>query len=352
MSLSATLPSQFILCPPLDLPLRLNAESGRFGAARTQGTPPPGLCSDHFASVASDGQPGMHRIHEAVDIASTVDAPVYAVYSGEVMAIGTHDLVVAHQGIGQGYASQYVHVNPLPTVEVGKRVLKGEPIALVDDLPRQPHLHLELWHWVDDTPGPKLDDNAVPVDPTRSLYYWERIHRLDWATVGALPPATATALDAGAANPALAAAFAAAGLAVPTSPTITVLAPGCTWRVAGSDLTYLLRAERGAITVFDEAYGSRTVGPVTITRIGLVYRGGYPTFLVEADEVVYGLPLHGVAGDAVLGAGFDEARLIELLQLAHQTPGQHELDVRRSAFWGMDGSVDEFAAVIEGVRLG
>lgn len=199
MGLQATVDSQFMLCPPLDLPLRLNSENGRFGGARVMGTPPPGLCSDHFSSLHPDGIAGLHQIHEALDLSSGAGNPVFAAYSGHVMSIGAHDIVLSHQGVGLAYATQYIHVEPLPTVEVGRSVVKGEPIALVQDRSDQPggdHLHFELWHWVDDTPTPKLDNNAVPIDPTRLLYFWERTHRLDYAEITALSLLLAPALDA------------------------------------------------------------------------------------------------------------------------------------------------------------
>ncbi|MGI9594783.1 MAG: peptidoglycan DD-metalloendopeptidase family protein [Acidimicrobiales bacterium] len=355
MALQATINSQFMLCPPLDLPLRLNAENGRFGGARIHGTPAPGLCSDHFASVHPFEVAGLHQIHEAVDLASGAGSPVYAGYSGQVMSIGAGDVVISHQGVGLAYATQYIHVDPLPTIEVGKSVVKGQAIAVVQDRGDKAmgdHLHLELWHWVDDTPGPKLDNNAVPIDPTRLLYYWERTHKLDYAVVGALPAQTIPLLDAGVAVAGLAAAFAAAGIAAPVNPVITVLAAGCVWRIVGDDITYLLRAERGEVTVIDEAYGSQTILSSPISRIGFQYRLGYPTFMVEVGEETYGIPLHGVVDDPLLGRGLDETTLIALLERAYETQVVPELDIRRSAFWHMDGSLDEFAAVIEGVRLG
>lgn len=352
MGLNATVNSQFMLCPPLDLPLRLNAENGRFGGARIRGTAPPGLCSDHFTSLHPDGIAGLHQIHEGLDLASGAGSPVFAAYSGEIMSVGPHDIVISHQGVGLAYATQYIHIDPLPDMEVGRRVSKGLPIAEVQDREPLDHLHLEFWHWVDDTPGPKLDDNGVPIDPTRHLYYWERVHRLDYATVGVLPPEAGPLLDDGVAAPGLGAAFDDAGIPIPIAPAITVLTEGCVWRIAGTDTTYLLRSERGTITVLDESYGSTTIEPSVISRVGFQYRFGYPTFMVEADEVVYGIPLHDVDNDARLGAGFDERTLITLLEEAYRTPGPHELDIRRSAFWAMDGSTDEFAGVVEGVRLG
>lgn len=355
MGLQATISSQFILCPPLDLPLRLNAENGRFGGARMHGTPPPGLCSDHFSSVHPFGLPGFHQIHEAVDLSSGSGSVVFAAYSGQVMSIGAHDIVISHQGVGRAYASQYIHIEPLPTVEVGGTVTKGAPIALVQDRGDQPggdHLHFELWHWVDDTPGPKLDSNAVPIDPTRLLYYWERAHKLDYAVVGTIPSQAAGQLNLGIASPALAAAFVAAGVTAPVAPTITVLAEDCVWRIEGDDVDYLLRAERGEITVIEEAYGSQQLPSWPISRIGFQYRLGYPTFMIEVDDLVYGIPLHGIDNDPVLGQGNDERTLVALLQQAYENQQVVDLDVRRSAFWQMDGSVDEFVAVVEGVRLG
>ncbi len=192
----------------------------------------------------------------------------------------------------------------------------------------------------------------MPIDPTRLLYYWERTHKLDYAIVGALPVAAAPVLNAAVAAPALAAAFAGAGIVVPVNPVITVLAPDCVWRIVGDNVAYLLRSERGAITVIDEAYGSQLVPSAPLTRIGFQYRLGYPTFLIEVADVVYGIPLHGVINDPLLGRGFDETTLVALLEQAYQSQVSVELDVRRSAFWGMDGSVDGFAAVVEGVRLG
>lgn len=74
--------------------------------------------------------------------------------------------------------------------------------------------------------------------------------------------------------------------------------------------------------------------------------------MVEADGATYGIPLHGIEQDHIHGASFEESELIRLLEQAYEHNIAVELDVRRSAFWGMDGSQDEIQAVIEGVRLG
>ena len=107
---------------------------------------------------------------------------------------------------------------------------------------------------------------------------------------------------------------------------------------------HLLRAERGAITVIEEAYGHRTISPSSIDRLGLTRRRSYPTFLVEADGLTYGVPLHQ-APDA-------DRTLVDLLRSAVGARRRVELEIRRSAFWGMDGSLDEFAGVVTGVRVG
>lgn len=43
------------------------------------------------------------------------------------------------------------------------------------------------------------------------------------------------------------------------------LAPNCVWRVEGSDVKHLLRRERGAITVIEEAHASRRSARVRLT---------------------------------------------------------------------------------------
>src|SRR6476660_7855844 len=70
MAHQATVTGGFMLSPPLDYPLRLRGPGGRWGMARLQGTPSATCSSDHFASIEPDGIPGLHRIHEAFDLAS------------------------------------------------------------------------------------------------------------------------------------------------------------------------------------------------------------------------------------------------------------------------------------------
>jgi hypothetical protein len=343
VSLVASIPSDFLVCPPLDYPLRLAFEGGFFGAPRFHGEPGGDCCSDHFASVTPDGVAGLHQIHEAVDLASGAGACVYAAYSGTIVGKKQGSLVIDHQGTGEAYATQYLHISPGPK-EIGDRVIKGEPIASVRPHPAGDHLHFELWHWIAPSPQGDTDTEAVPVDPTRLLYHWEQALDLDYAVLGSIDAAAGAELDAETAGPALTAAYVAAEIALPSSPQITALATGCVWRIAGADVAHLLRAERGAITVIEEAYGHRTVSPSSLDRIGLTRRRSYPTFLVEADGLTYGVPLHQ-APEA-------DGTLVDLLRSAVGARRRVELEIRRSAFWGMDGSQDEFAGVVTGVGVG
>ena len=171
-------------------------------------------------------------------------------------------------------------------------MIKGEPIASIRPHPAGDHLHFELWHWIAPSPQGDTDTEAVPVDPTRLLYHWEQALDLDYAVLGSIDAAAAAELDAETAGATLTAAYLAAEIALPSSPQITALASGCVWRITGTDAMHLLRAERGAITVIEEAYGHRTINPSSIDRLGLTRLGSYPTFLVEADGLTYGVPLH------------------------------------------------------------
>ena len=352
MSFRSTLSAQFVLCPPLDLPLRLNAENGCFGCPRTSPVDfDDQCCSDHFASVHPDGESGIHQVHEAVDLASTDGACVYAAYNGVVSQVGTNDLLIVHAGIHDGFATRYVHVTPL--VSRTDTVVKGEPVALVQPHAAGDHLHFGLWHWVDDEPlAAPAPTTTIPIDPTRLLYHWERVHALDWATIGTLDEVLIPILDLALPDPQLIVEFQNAGIPQPVNPAITVLAAGCVWRITGDDLTLLLRHERGRITVFDERTGTQPVVFNQLDRVGMVRRWGSPTFVVESGGQSYGIPLHDVANDHLHGNGRPEDVLIDVLRQAYEQRSAVELDVRRSPFWAMDGSLDELQAVIEGVRIG
>jgi hypothetical protein len=343
VSLVAGIRSDFLVCPPLDYPLRLAFDVGFFGAPRVQGQSGGDCCSDHFASVTPDGSAGLHQIHEAVDLASGSGSCVYAAYSGTIVGTEPGQLVIDHQGRGEAYASRYLHITPGPKA-IGDRVVKGEPIASVKPHAAGDHLHFELWHWITATPQGDPDAEAVPVDPTRLLYHWEQAVALDYAVLGSIDAAASVELDSETLGATLAAAYDAAGIDLPSSPEITALAPGCVWRISGTDVVQLLRAERSSISVIEEAYGHRTISPSSIARIGITRRWSYPTFLVEADGITYGVPLHQ--------APDSDQTIVDLIQRAFADRNRVELEIRRSAFWRMDGSLDEIAGVVTGIRLG
>jgi hypothetical protein len=323
--------------------MRQAFEVGFFGAPRVNGQSGGDCCSDHFASVTPDGSAGLHQIHEAVDLASGAGSCVFSAYSGTIVGKEPGHLVVDHQGRGEAYASQYVHVTPGPKA-IGDRVVKGEPIASVNPHVAGDHLHFELWHWITATPQGDTHNQAVPVDPTRLLYHWEQALELDYAVLGSIDAAATAELDAEALGATLTAAYDAAGIDLPSSPQIAALAPGCVWRITGADVRQLLRAERGSISVIEEAYGHRTISPSSIARIGITRRWSYPTFLVEADGITYGVPLHQ--------APDSDQTIVDLIQRAFADRNRVELEIRRSAFWRMDGSLDEIAGVVTGIRLG
>lgn len=343
MSLVASIPSEFMICPPLDHPLRLAFEVGFYGAPRINGHPGGTCCSDHFASINPAGTAGLHQIHEAVDLASGQGSCVFAAYSGTIVGKEPGQLVIDHQGEGEAYASRYLHVTPGPKA-IGDRVVKGEAIAAVRSHVAGDHLHFELSHWVTEAPHGNPDAEAVTIDPTRLLYRWEEVLALDYAVLGSIVAAAGAELDAETVGAALASAYDTAGLMMPATPVITALAPGCAWRITGSDVVHLLRTERRAISVIEEAYGSRTIAAGRIDRIGLTRRWSYPTFVVEADGVGYGIPLHQVPQSDQI--------LVELIRAAYQDHSPVDLEIRRSAFWRMDGSLDGIAGVVTGVQLG
>jgi hypothetical protein len=344
MTHQATVPSGFMVSPPLDYPLRLRAPNGRWGMARVMGPAPAATCgSDHFASVNPDGVPGLHRIHEAVDLASGEGNCVFAAYAGTIVEKTPAHLTITHHDGGAAFATQYLHIVPGPKV-VGDRVVTGEPIASVDHDDAGDHLHFELWHWVSSPPTPNLPMKAVPVDPTRLLYRWEVELELDYAVLGIIDLSFSADLDAGTWSAALQDAYAAAGFPGFTTPAITVLAAGAVWRIAEAPTTHLLRKEGPWITVIDEAYRTRVVPAAVPDRIGIQRRLGFPVFLVQTGDATYAVPLHQ--------APAEDRAMVALLEEAFKAATPVELDVRRSAFWAMDGSADSVAGVIEGARLG
>ena len=70
MSIVAGIRSDFLICPPLDYPLRLAFPVGFFGPPRVQGQAGGRRCRDHFASVTPERSAGLHQNHQAGDLPS------------------------------------------------------------------------------------------------------------------------------------------------------------------------------------------------------------------------------------------------------------------------------------------
>lgn len=189
------------LVPPLDLPLALRLENGRFGALRPKPLDEPPPCStDQVIGADDPSNPTgaevhfITQVHEAVDLAAAPGDCVFAAYAGRVVEVETNrartrgNVTIDHHPRGLGFLTKYNHVTDI-AVEEGESVRKGAAFAAVSAEPAEPHLHFELWAIVDrdsaDEPGWPDDTDLVPIDPTRALYAWE----VRTADDGALGPA-------------------------------------------------------------------------------------------------------------------------------------------------------------------
>ena len=179
----------WLFVPPLELPLVLRLENGRFGAPRPKALPgPPPCVSGQIIAADDPANPtgaDVHfaiQLHEAVDLAANVGDCVYAAYSGRVVEVesnpaGTRgNVTIDHHPRGLGFVTKYNHITDI-TVAPGEFVQKGTPFAAVSAEPDEPHLHFELWAVIERPTAAELrwpdDNDLVPIDPTRALYAWE-----------------------------------------------------------------------------------------------------------------------------------------------------------------------------------
>jgi murein DD-endopeptidase MepM/ murein hydrolase activator NlpD len=201
MTITTIAGQSWLFVPPLDLPLRLRIENGRFGSLRPkQLTGPPRPCTSTQIIPADDPRNPtgidvayINQIHEAVDLAAAVGDCVYAVYSGRVAAVETDpagvrgNVTIDHHPQGLGFVTKYNHITDI-AVAAGDFVQKGMPFASVSAEPTEPHVHLELWAVINTsdagTPGWPGDGDMVPIDPTRALYAWEQQTAADQELAG------------------------------------------------------------------------------------------------------------------------------------------------------------------------
>src|SRR3954451_9351757 len=150
------------IVPPLDLPLSLRLESGRFGALRPKSLPGrPRPCATSQVIPAGDPRNPtrddvhfVNQIHEAVDLAAAAGDCVFAAYSGRVAAVETNPagtkgtVLIDHHSQGLGFLTKYDHITDI-SVTPGAFVQKGMPFAAVSAEPAEPPLHFELWAALD-----------------------------------------------------------------------------------------------------------------------------------------------------------------------------------------------------------
>lgn len=170
-----------ILVPPLDMPLSLRMEHGRFTSLRPKAIQEPS-CTQHvmLPDVADTPDHVRIQLHYALDLNALPGDCVYAAYSGTVIEVqqtgNQGNITIDHHAAGLGYVTKYVHITDIQ-VAVDETVQQGQPIAAVADVLEFPHLHFSLWLVIDRdvfNQGRATDNEMVPIDPMRWLYRWER----------------------------------------------------------------------------------------------------------------------------------------------------------------------------------
>jgi hypothetical protein len=180
----------WLFAPPLDMPIALRTENGRFDSLRRRRIPwAPPCVTNHVVPSSDPANPTGEDVffatglHQAVDLASVAGNCVYAAYSGRVVRVesgfgGTRgNVTIDHHPRGLGFITQYLYIAEIQVSE-GDFVREGEPFAQVSAVPDNPTLHFELWAVVDREnlagDGAPGDSDMAPIDPTRPLYAWEQ----------------------------------------------------------------------------------------------------------------------------------------------------------------------------------
>lgn len=183
--------------PPLRMPLvlRLGTTLGIFGRPTLMEAPTRGLsCSPDpwplppSAAPASPGTYHRMQLHEAIDLASTEGACVFASRAGQVVESRGGRIVIDHYTDAGSWHTVYVHLGSR-AVSVGDLVIPGQVIGTVGAHTSGAHLHFEIRRRV--TGAPRLaagaSTNSIAVDPTRPMYWWDEIFYPDVGRIGAYP---------------------------------------------------------------------------------------------------------------------------------------------------------------------
>jgi Peptidase family M23 len=195
----------WLFSPPIELPLALRLENGRFDSLRRRALASPPPCTTTQVIPAGDPDnptgrdvPFENGLHQAVDLAAAAGSCVHAAYGGTVVKVEvqpggrTANIAIDHHPRGLGFVTCYNHITDLQ-VGLGSQVREGEPIAEVSAAADDPALHFELWAVIDrrgpSRDRPPGDRDMVPVDPTRPLYAWERRLTADEPLPGPQVPA-------------------------------------------------------------------------------------------------------------------------------------------------------------------
>jgi murein DD-endopeptidase MepM/ murein hydrolase activator NlpD len=123
-------------------------------------------------------------MHFGVDLGAPCGTEVVAIGDGVVAGIdqtshgaGPHNLMIDHDN---GYASFYGHLRDRPSLSLGDKVRRGQPVAVSGDpdltCTSRPHLHLEIR----DAPAHRLAFNPLPLIDAD----WNRLALVGGSAVG------------------------------------------------------------------------------------------------------------------------------------------------------------------------
>ena len=135
---------------------------------------------------------GQTEIHRGLDIATGANDPVYSMLDGRVIDVGNTSsagnyIIIANDNPSSGYfgfATRYLHLKDLPSLNVGDRVIAGQQVAVEGATGQATgiHLHVEMqniyihnWTWYfsnnkNDYIDPTLFMGIDNIQGTRWLY--------------------------------------------------------------------------------------------------------------------------------------------------------------------------------------